>query len=305
MHYSVLQKEVLEALNIQEAGIYVDATVGYAGDAKEILKRIKRGFLFAFDADVNAVNYSNEVLAAIGSNYQIFNTNYANLKEKLEGKGIKEIDGIVFDLGLSSPQIDDASRGFSFMKDAPLDMRMSQTGMSAYDVVNNYTLANLIEIFFTYGEEAMSRKIAGLIVKKRENQKIATTLELVEVIKEAVGSNYFYKHHPERKIFQAIRIEVNQELEALKKALPDAIKMLKKGGRIVVITFHSLEDRIVKRVFKEFSEVDEMVKGLPKIPQEYQPLLKIVNKKAILPSQAELKENTRSNSAKMRVAERI
>lgn len=305
MHYSVLQKELIEALNIKEDGIYVDATVGYAGDAKEILKRIKRGFLFAFDADREAVDYSNTELSKIGSNFKIFNTNYANLKECLNAEKIESIDGIIFDLGVSSPQIDNAARGFSFMQDAPLDMRMHQEGLSAKDVVNTYAEDDLTSIFFQYGEEPMTRKIAKEIVFSRKNKNIDTTLELVEVIKKACGSKYFYEHHPERKIFQAIRIEVNDELNVLKNTLPEAIHLLKKGGRMAVITFHSLEDRIVKNIFKKYSEVDEMVKGLPEIPEEYKPLIKIVNKKAIVASEDELKENSRSNSAKLRIIERI
>lgn len=305
MHYSVMREELLEGLNIKEDGTYVDATVGYAGDAKEILKRIKRGFLFAFDADREATTYATNVLASIGKNYKIFNTNFVNLKECLQAENINEIDGIVFDLGVSSPQLDKAERGFSFMHDAPLDMRMSSEGLSAYDVVNTYKEEELTQIFFTYGEEPYAKKIANLISQKRQMQPIKTTLELVDVIKEAVGSNYFFKKHPERRIFQAIRIEVNDELNILTKVLPEAIKLLKKGGRIVVITFHSLEDRIVKNIFRKYSEIDEMVKGLPIVPLEYQPLIKLVNKKALLPKEKELQENSRSNSAKMRIAERI
>lgn len=305
MHYSVLQKELLAGLNIKEDGIYVDATVGYAGDAKEILKKIKRGFLFAFDADLEAVTYANKELAKIGSNFKIFQTNYVNMPVILEQENVSIVDGIIFDLGVSSPQIDKAERGFSFMHDAPLDMRMSKEGMSAAEVVNNYSLAELTKIFFTYGEEGNAKKIAYAICKRREEKRIMTTLELVEIIKNACGSNYFYKHHPERKIFQAIRIEVNHELDVLMQTLPMAIKMLKKGGRLGVITFHSLEDRIVKKIFQKYSEVDEIVKGLPDIPDEYKPLIKLVNKKAILPSEKELQVNSRSNSAKLRIVERI
>lgn len=305
MHYSVLKEELIASLNIKEDGIYVDATVGYAGDAKEILKRIKRGFLFAFDADATAVLYAEDALAKIGRNFHIFNLNFSEMTEALKSKGITHVDGIIFDLGVSSPQIDTAKRGFSFRYDAPLDMRMSEKGLSAQDVVNDYKLEELTRIFFQYGEEEQAKKIASLIVKKRSEKRIVTTFELVEIIKEAVGSNYFFKKHPERRIFQAIRIEVNNELKVLEETLPKAIKLLNKGGRIAVISFHSLEDRIVKNIFKKYSEVDELVKGLPVIPDSYKPLIKIINKKAITPSAKELSENSRSNSAKLRVIERI
>ena len=303
MHYSVLKNELVEALSIKEDGIYVDATLGYAGDSKEILKRIKKGYLFAFDQDVEAIKYSNEVLSKINNNYKLFNTNFSNMVECLEESSIKEVDGIIFDLGFSSPQIDNAKRGFSFMQDGPLDMRMSSEGISAKDIINNYKLEDLTKIFYDYGEEKLSKVIAKKIVENKNN--INTTLDLVEIIKSAVGANYFYKYHPERKIFQALRIEVNNELNILEKILPKAIKLLKKGGIIAVITFHSKEDRIVKNIFKKYSEVDEIVKGEKDIPDSYKPLIKLVNKKPIVASQKELLENSRSASAKLRIAERI
>lgn len=304
-HYSVLLKETIENLNIKEDGLYVDATMGYAGHSQEILKKLKRGFLFAFDQDEEAINYSEGVLSNISSNYKIFHDNFVNMKNLLEKENIDKVDGIIFDLGFSSPQVDNDERGFSFMKDAKLDMRMDiRQSLSAYEVVNNYSEEELTQIFFEYGEEKLSKLIAKKIVSQRE-KAIITTLELVEIIKQAVGSNYFYKNHPERKIFQAIRIEVNSELDVLEKVLPDAISMLKPGGRICVITFHSKEDRIVKRIFKKYSEISEMVKGLPEIPQEYKPLIKLINKKPILPSNDELEQNSRSNSAKLRIIERL
>ena len=225
------------------------------------------------------------------------------MKEKLNELGIEKVDAILFDLGVSSPQIDDATRGFSFQSDAKLDMRMNQDdSLSAYEIVNNYSLSELIDIFYAYGEEKLSKAIAKCIVNSRP---INTTKELVSVIEEAVGKKYFNLHHPERNIFQAIRIEVNKELDVLTKVLPDAIDLLKSGGRMSVITFHSLEDRVVKKIFKDFSEVNEMVKGLPSIPDEYKPKIKIINKKVILPSEDEIKENSRSKSAKLRIIERI
>lgn len=303
MHYSVLKEELLEGLNIQDGKIYVDATIGYAGDSKEILKQIPNGFLYGFDQDKKAVEYSTSALTKIGNNFKIFNTNFVNMDETFEMIGIKEVDGIIFDLGFSSPQIDDEKRGFSFMHDGPLDMRMSSEGKSAKDIINEYSENELAEIFFKYGEEKLSRVIAKNI--KKESNNISSTLELVEVIKNATGANYFYKNHPERKIFQALRIEVNEELTVLESILPKAIKRLKKGGRIAVITFHSLEDRIVKNIFKKYSDIDPLVKGLKDIPEEYKPLIKLVNKKPILPSQKELEENSRSRSAKLRIIERI
>ena len=303
MHYSVLKEELLEGLNIQDGKIYVDATIGYAGDSKEILKQIPNGFLYGFDQDKKAVEYSTDALTKIGNNFKIFNTNFVNMDETFEKIGIKEVDGIIFDLGFSSTQIDDEKRGFSFMHDGPLDMRMSSEGKSAKDIINEYSENELAEIFFKYGEEKLSRVIAKNI--KKESKNISSTLELVEVIKTATGANYFYKNHPERKIFQALRIEVNEELTVLESILPKAIKRLKKGGRIAVITFHSLEDRIVKNIFKKYSDIDPLVKGLKDIPEEYKPLIKLVNKKPILPSQKELEENSRSRSAKLRIIERI
>lgn len=303
MHYSVLKQELIENLNIKENGIYVDATVGYAGDSKEILKRIPKGFLYGFDQDPKAVMYSEEELSKIGSNFKIFNVNFNQMIEKLNEYNIDSVDGIIFDLGFSSPQIDDQERGFSFMHDGPLDMRMSSKGITAKDIIENYSEEKLANIFFTYGEEKMSKVIARKVKNNKDN--INTTLELVETIKNATGANYFYKNHPERKIFQALRIEVNQELKVLEEILPKAINKLKKGGRLLVITFHSLEDRIVKNIFKKNSEVDEFVKGLIEIPEEYKPLIKLINKKPILPKEEELEENSRSRSAKLRIIERI
>ncbi len=302
-HYSVLKTETINSLNINSNGIYVDATLGYAGHSKEILRKLKRGFLFAFDQDQEALDFSFKELSDIGQNFKLIHSNFVNLKNKLQEEGINEVDGIIFDLGLSSPQIDETSRGFSFMKDATLDMRMDQSQkLDAKYIINNYELIKLIDIFFTYGEERFSKPIAKKICEKRP---INTTNELVNVIKESVPTKYFIEHHPERKIFQAIRIEVNKELESLEKVLPDAISILKKGGRICVITFHSLEDRIVKQIFNKYSNIDPLVKGLKEIPEEYKPLIKLINKKPILPSNKELEENSRSKSAKLRVIERL
>lgn len=306
MHYSVLLKESIDGLNIKDGGAYVDCTLGYAGHSKVILEKNKKGKLFAFDEDENAVKYSKEALSSIGDNFTIFKENFSNLKETLEKENILKVDGFLFDLGFSSPQIDDAKRGFSFKLNAPLDMRMdTQNSLTAKDVVNTYSLEKLTDIFFKYAEEKYSKVIASAICNERKNKEIVTTFELVDIIQKAVGASYFYKNHPEREIFQAIRIEVNNELSVIEKALPDAIDMLNKGGRICVITFHSLEDRLVKQIFKKYSEVDDILKGMIDIPDEYKPKIKIINKKPILPTDEEINENSRSHSAKLRIVERI
>ena len=263
MHVSVLLNESIENLNIKEDGIYVDCTLGFAGHSKEILKRIKKGKLFAFDQDGEAINYSKKILDQISGNYEIIKSNFAFIKSELNKRGIEKVDGVLFDLGVSSVQLDEAERGFSFHKDAKLDMRMdTDQSFSAYDVVNDYSKEELETIFFKYGEEKYSRSIASAIVRARENRKIETTLELTEIIRESVPEKYRRTHHPARKAFQAIRIEVNKELDVFTKALNDAIDMLNPGGRICVITFHSLEDRICKNIFKEKSEIDGRFKNV-------------------------------------------
>lgn len=305
-HYSVLLSESIEGLNIKQDGIYIDATLGYGGHSSEILKRIPKGHLYSFDQDKEAIEYSQERLSKIGDNFTIIHSNFVNMVEELSKLGITKVDGIVFDLGLSSPQIDEKERGFSFMSDAPLDMRMNkEESTTAKDIVNDYSLEKLTEVFYSYGEEKMSRQIAKRIIDYRKDKKIETTKELVSIISSAVGAKYFNNNHPERNIFQAIRIEVNKELETLQTILPKAINLLNPKGRMSVITFHSLEDRIVKKEFKKYSEVNELVKGLPEIPDEYKPLIKLVNKKPITPSDKELRENSRSKSAKLRIIERM
>lgn len=303
MHYSVLLNESIEGLNIQENGIYVDGTLGYGGHSEEILKKLENGHLYAFDNDVEAIEYSKKRLAAYADKVTFIHSNFENLKEVLNEYNVSKIDGIVLDLGFSSPQIDDSSRGFSFQKDARLDMRMDKDNkLSAYEVVNNYKENDLTKIFYKYAEEKYSKAIARNIVK---NRPIETTLELVDVIKKSVPTKYALTRHPERVIFQAIRIEVNRELTVLESVLPDAINMLNENGRMCVITFHSLEDRIVKQTFKKMSEVDKLVSGLPNIPSEFKPKIKVINKKPILPSEKECLENSRSKSAKLRIIERV
>ena len=306
MHYSVMLKEVIDNLNLKDTGIYVDATLGYAGHTGEILKRVKRGFIFTFDQDINAINYSKEKLSKIGSNFLLIKSNFLYMKEELAKQNIISVDGIVFDLGVSSPQLDTKERGFSYHFDSRLDMRMDlDNPISAYEVVNNYSESDLFRIISTYGEEKHAKSIAKNIVKARNIKPIETTLELVDVIKKSMPYKDTINKHPAKKTFQAIRIEVNHELDILETSLKNALSLLNVGGRMVVITFHSLEDRIVKQVFKEVSSVDPVVVSLPVIPDAYQPDFKLVTDKVILPSKEELEENNRSHSSKLRVIERI
>lgn len=304
MHKSVLLEESINSLNIKEDGVYVDATLGYGGHSGEILKRLKKGKLFAFDQDEYAINYCKEKFIDNG-NIEIIKSNFSNMLEELNKRGITKVDGILFDLGVSSVQLDMEERGFSFHKDALLDMRMDTSkSFSAYNVVNEYSYNDLVRIFREYGEEKYSTSIANKIVKYRENKPIETTLELVDIIKSGMPMKAMRESHPARRVFQAIRIEVNNELGVLQTALEDAIKLLDIGGRISVITFHSLEDKQVKKTFKKYSEIDERIKNLPFIPEEYKPILKIVEK-GITPSKKELEENNRSRSSRLRVAEKI
>ncbi len=306
MHYTVMKNESIEALNLQESGVYVDCTLGYAGDSTEILKRVKRGFLFAFDQDSEAIAWSEQKLKSVASNFEIIKSNFKNLKEELNKRGVNEVDGILFDLGVSSPQLDCDYRGFSYHKNARLDMRMDlSSDFSAYDVVNTYSEDKLNDIIFRYGEEKYARRIAKNIVKKRLVKPIETTFDLLDIIKESIPFKDRRDKHPGKKTFQAIRIEVNHELEVLEIGLRDALSLLKVGGRVVVITFHSLEDKIVKSIFREVSEVDPKLKGLPDVPDELLPDYRIVNNKAIVPTEKELEENNRSRSSKLRIIERI
>ena len=304
MHKSVLLDECLEYLNIKEESIIVDCTLGYGGHSSNILKKIKRGFLFAFDQDEEAISFSKKRLDAISDNYEIIKSNFENLKEELEKRNIKKVNGILYDIGVSSPQLDEGDRGFSFHKDAKLDMRMDTSKpFSAYELVNTYEYKDLVRIFINYGEEKYATSIARNIIKEREQKPIETTLELVEIIKNSVPEKYKREKHPARKVFQAIRIEVNNELGVFEKSLKDALDLIDINGRICVITFHSLEDKICKEIFRSVSEIDSNLKRLPVIPEEYQPKYKIVAN--IKPSKQELEENPRARSAKLRVIERI
>ncbi len=304
MHYSVLLEESIKHLNLKENSIIVDCTLGYAGHSSRVLKEIKKGFLFAFDQDDEAIKYSKEKLDRISDNYEIIRSNFVNLKEELNKRNVNEVDGILYDLGVSSPQLDNKERGFSFHADARLDMRMdTKQKLSAYEVVNSYNYNDLVRIFKVYGEEKFATSIAKNIVTIRENKPIETTLELAEIIRNSVPEKYRREKHPARKVFQAIRIEVNNELNVFENSLNQALDLVKVGGRICVITFHSLEDRICKDIFKRVSSVDPSLKNLPIIPEEYQPKFKVVAN--IEPSVHELEENNRSRSARLRVIERV
>lgn len=306
MHYSVMKKECIENLNIKSNGIYVDGTIGLAGHSKEILSLIPNGHLYGFDQDDYAIMSSDKTLKSVRNNYTLIRDNFKNMKKRLNELDVNGVDGILLDLGVSSPQIDEASRGFSFMKNATLDMRMdNRNTLTAKKIINEYSEKELLRIFYEYGEEKFSKPIVSKIMEYRNEKVIETTLELVKIIESSVPKKYFINNHPERQIFQAIRIEVNNELNVLNDVLPDAINLLNKGGRLCVLTFHSLEDRIVKKTFKKYSEVNEVVKGLPVIPDEYKPLIKIINNKPITANEEEIKENSRSKSAKLRVIERI
>lgn len=297
-HKSVLLDEVIDNLNIKKDGHYIDATVGYAGHSGEILKKLdKKGFLFAFDQDDDAINYSNIKLSGISDNFKIYKSNFVNMKDFINEK----VDGILFDLGVSSPQLDEDDRGFSFHKDAPLDMRMDRSQkLSAYEVVNEYSYEKLVGILLRFGEEKYAKSIVKSII---ENRPINTTLELAEIVKNSVPISYRNKSHPARKTFQAIRIEVNHELDILESSLNDAFDLLNVGGRLAVISFHSLEDKIVSKVFKELCSDDENARRLPIVPDDLKAKAKKIIK--ITPSEKELEDNNRSRSSKLRVIERV
>lgn len=300
MHKSVLLNECIQNLNLKDDSVIVDCTLGYGGHSSEILKRIPKGFLYAFDQDKEAIQSASQRLNEINCNYQIINDNFVNIDKYI----IDKVDGVLFDLGVSSPQLDEEERGFSFHKDARLDMRMNrEKELDAYKVVNEYSFDDLNRIIRDYGEEKYSFSIARDIVEKRKIKKIETTFELVDIIKDAVPMKYKREHHPARKTFQAIRIEVNDELNVFRKALTKALDLLKVNGRICVITFHSLEDKICKDIFNDVTKNIDGYKDMPIIPKELEPKFKKI--KTIEPSKEELDENNRSRSAKLRVIEKI
>ena len=306
-HYSVLLNEAVGGLDIREEGIYVDATMGGGGHSLEILKRLTKGHLYAFDQDECAIDEASKKLAEISSHFTVIKSNFVHLKTELATRGITQIDGIIFDLGVSSPQLDDAHRGFSFHQDAPLDMRMDTSAeLTAREIVNEWEFNDLLRIFSRYGEEKFSKQVARKIEARRAIRPIETTLELVEIIKDAIPAACRRTGgHPAKRIFQAIRIAVNDELRVFEEALKDALDLLKLDGRIAVITFHSLEDRICKHIFAEVSKEDDVYRGMPFIPVQYMPKFEVITRKPIVPSANELAENKRSRSAKLRVARRI
>ena len=304
-HYSVLLNEAVEGLDIKEDGIYVDCTLGGAGHSLEILKRLKNGKLYAFDQDNIALENAKEKLAKYSDKVVFIKSNFVNLKEKLAEQGVHEVDGVLYDLGVSSPQLDTPERGFSYNYDTRLDMRMdTDAKISAYEVVNEYSYHDLVKIFYRYGEENFSKQIARNIEKKREQKPIETTFELVEIIKESIpAAKRRTGGHPAKRVFQAIRIAVNNELSVFEDSLEQAIDIVSVGGRISVITFHSLEDRICKQIFNSYSKSKDIPKNLPIMPEESLSKLKVITRKPIYPSDIELEENNRSRSAKLRVAE--
>lgn len=295
--------ECIEYLNIKPDGIYVDGTIGGAGHSSEIVKHLSdKGLLIGIDRDEEALNASRKRLSEY-SNVKYVWGRHEDIKRHVEGLGIEKIDGVLLDLGVSSYQIDEASRGFSYTKNAMLDMRMNQCQeLTAKDVVNTYSKEQLENIFNEYGEEKFSRRIAEKIVERRKESEICTTYELADIIRTAVSKDAIDSF---KRIFQALRIEVNGELKELYNAIKDISSILNDKGRICIITFHSLEDRIVKNIFKEKTKIDSRVKGLPNIPDEYLPDFRLVNNKAIVPSLEELENNNRARSSKLRVIERI
>jgi len=307
-HTTVLLKEAVEGLNIKSDGIYVDCTLGGAGHSSLILTRLGAGGkLYAFDQDETAIANAKEKLSEFGDRLVIIKSNFLYLKEELEKHGVHKVDGVLYDLGVSSPQLDTPERGFSYHHDAPLDMRMdNEADISAYDVINHWAYEDLVRIFFRYGEEKFSKQIARKIEAARAVKPIETTAELVELIKEAIPAPARRKGgHPAKRIFQAVRIAVNDELAVFEQSLNQAIDLLNPEGRISVITFHSLEDRICKAAFKKASETPNLPPGLPIIPDEYKPILKLVSRKPILPSEEEVEQNKRARSAKLRIAEKL
>lgn len=306
-HVSVLLDECIENLNIKPDGVYVDCTMGGAGHSKEIVKKLSnKGLFIGFDQDKNAIKTAKERLSKYSDRVKFVHSNFENIKDELEKIGVYKIDGVLADLGVSSHQLDEADRGFSYMQDAPLDMRMDvRCEFSAYDVVNGYTEEELAKIIKDYGEENWAKRIAKFIVEERKEKKIETTKELVDIIKKAIPKKARIDGpHPAKRTFQAIRIEVNNELGVITKMIEDASSIMNKGGRICIITFHSLEDRIVKNAFKELSLDCICPPHLPMCQCDKKSEVKIITRKPIIPTDEEIEVNPRSRSAKLRVAEK-
>ena len=306
-HYSVLLSECMDGLNVKPDGIYVDGTAGGAGHSSEIAKRLGNGRLIAIDQDETAVAVATERLNALKKNTTVVRSNFCEIAKVCAALGVDGVDGVLLDLGVSSYQLDTAERGFSYSADAPLDMRMdNRKTLSAYNVVNEYPETDIKKILFDYGEERYAPQIASAIARAREKKPIESTAELSEIIKRAIPSAAREGgHHPAKRSFQAIRIEVNAELDVIEPAIRDAATLLNKGGRIAIITFHSLEDRIVKQTFASLASGCTCPKEFPICVCGNKPKIKVITKKPILPSSRELEENPRSRSAKLRVAEKI
>lgn len=306
-HISVLLKETIEGLNIKEDGIYVDCTLGGGGHSQEILKRLTTGHLYCFDQDQHAIEAAKARLEQISDRFTIIYANFKDLKEELAKRGVEHVDGIVFDLGVSSPQFDDGERGFSYNYDAKLDMRMDQNqSLTAYDIVNFYSYQDIVTILYKYSEEKFAKQIARAIERHRQVKPIETTFELVDIIKEAIPAPARRKGgHPAKRTFQALRIAVNDELNVFDIALNDALRILNVHGRIAVITFHSLEDKICKYTFQEVTKQPELPRGMPIVPEYLKPRFQKITRKPIVASDEELIENHRAHSAKLRIIERI
>lgn len=307
-HTTVLLKETVDGLNIRPDGIYVDCTLGGAGHSEYLVSQLSdEGRLICFDQDQIAIDNAKERLAPYLDRVTFVHANFRFIQQELLALGITKVDGILYDLGVSSPQLDVAERGFSYHQDAPLDMRMDQTAaLTAFHVVNDWNYSDLVRIFYRYGEEKFSKQIARKIEEARANAPINTTGELVELIKDGIPAAARRKGgHPAKRVFQAIRIAVNDELGAAEDSLQQALDLIDVGGRVSVITFHSLEDRLCKTLFKEKSSLPDLPPGLPIIPEHLQPDFKLVTRKPILPSDEELEANNRSRSAKLRIIERI
>ena len=306
-HTPVLLKEAIDGLNIKEDGIYVDGTLGGAGHSLEIVKRLTSGKLIGIDQDLDAISKAQEVLKNDLDKIILVHDNYVNIEEILSSLHIEKVDGILLDIGVSSHQLDEEERGFSYHKDAPLDMRMDETqDFTAWDVVNKYSEEELKRIIWDYGEERWAKRIAEFIVNERKTKPIDTTLQLVDVIKKAIPKKVRMEgHHPAKKTFQAIRIEVNGELEVLEKSIPKMCRLLNKGGRIAIITFHSLEDRIVKETFKELNKDCICPPEIPICVCDKKQEIKIITRKPITPTESEIERNPRSRSSKLRIAERV
>lgn len=303
-HKSVLLNESLNALDIKPDGVYVDGTTGGAGHSKEIAKRLNtKGRLFALDRDIEAVRVAEKRLE--GYNATVIETNFDNMRQALKEHGVSSVDGVLLDLGVSSYQLDNASRGFSYRQDAPLDMRMSKDGITAADIVNTYSAEELIRVFRDYGEEKFAVKIAKKIVSERDRSPIMTTVSLSDLINSCMPAAARREGNPSRRCFQALRIEVNGELDSLNKGLDEAFDLLNIGGVLAVITFHSLEDRLVKQKFKEFCTGCICPPDFPVCVCGRKPCGELVQRKPILPSAQEINENPRSRSAKLRAVRKI